>query len=82
MVFFNEELRLERISSLGEPLEKLTTAIDFELFRPLLNDIFGREVDKSKGGRPPWNIVLIFKIPKWATPTTQNNLFFIDVTKD
>jgi len=40
----------------------MATAIDFEIFRPLLNDIFGREVDKSKGGRIPWDIPLIFKI--------------------
>ena len=60
--FLSEDLRLERISGLGDPLEKLTTAINFEIFRPLLNDIFGREVNKSKGGRPPWDILLIFKI--------------------
>lgn len=60
--FLSEDLRLERISHLGDPLEKLTAAVDFEMFRPLLNDIFERETDRSKGGRPPWDVVLIFKI--------------------
>lgn len=60
--FFDEGIRLERLSNLGDPLEKLTAAVDFEMFRPLLVDILGKDKDKSKGGRPNWDFVLIFKI--------------------
>ena len=31
--FFDEQFKLERISKLGDPLEKLNATIDFELFR-------------------------------------------------
>jgi len=60
--FLDEDIRLERLSNLGNPLEKLTVAVDFEMFRSLLNDIFGKDKDKSKGGRPNRDFVLIFKI--------------------
>ena len=60
--FFDEDNRLERLSELGDPLERITAAVNFEMFRPLLNVIFGKEKDRSKGGRPNWDFVLIFKI--------------------
>jgi IS5 family transposase len=60
--FLDEESRLDRLSKLGDPLEKVTTAVDFEFFRPTLDAIFGKEKDEGKGGRPPWDFVLIFKI--------------------
>jgi len=60
--FLDEDIRLEKLSNLGNPLEKLTVAVDFEMFRSLLNDIFGKDKDKSKGGKPNWDFVLIFKI--------------------
>jgi len=60
--FLDEGNRLERLSKLGDPLEKVTTAINFEIFRPTLNTIFGKKKDESKGGRPNWDFVLIFKI--------------------
>jgi IS5 family transposase len=60
--FLDEDNRLSRLSKLGDPLETLSGAVDFELFRPLLNKIYGKEKDASKGGRPNWDYVLIFKI--------------------
>ena len=62
--FLNEDLRLERLSKMGDPLVKLRAAVDFEVFRSLLNSIFGKidEKDMSKGGRPPYDIVLMFKV--------------------
>lgn len=59
---FDEDNRLERLSILGDPLEKLTSAVNFELFRPLLRSIFYKDKDESKGGRPSWDYLLMFKI--------------------
>jgi IS5 family transposase len=59
--FFAEDDRLFRLSSLGDPLEKVAASVDFEIFRPLLNKVFQRKA-VSPGGRPPWDYVLMFKI--------------------
>lgn len=59
--FFAEETRLARLSRMGDPLEKVTSSIDFEIFRPLLDSIIPRK-KSDKGGRPPLDVVLMFKI--------------------
>jgi len=59
--FFTEENRLLRLSSMGDPLEKVSAAVDFETFRPLLNKAFQKEA-LGPGGRPPWDYILMFKI--------------------
>lgn len=62
--FFDEEKRLDKLSELGDSLEKLNRVIDWEFFRPILN----RDMKKMKkerkgpGGRPPYDYVLLFKI--------------------
>ena len=45
----------------GDPLVKLAGLIDFEVFRPRLAAALKRS-DGSKGGRPPYDPVLMFKI--------------------
>jgi len=42
-------------------MDKLAKAIDFEGFRPLLGKLLDYG-DGSKGGRPPWDEVLMFKV--------------------
>jgi IS5 family transposase len=59
--FFDEAERLEKLSSLGDPLVHLTQSIDFELFRPSLEKVFTRE-KHSSAGRPPKDVVLMFKM--------------------
>ena len=59
--FFTEEERLFRLSSMGDPLEKVTGSVNFEIFRPLLNKVFQKEASVA-GGRPAWDYVLMFKI--------------------
>lgn len=61
MGMFDEENRLEKLSKLGDSLEKLNSAIDWEMFRPLLNHAF-KQVPKGAGGRPPYDYVMMFKI--------------------
>lgn len=59
--FFDLEERYRRLSENGDPLVKLATLIDFEGFRPKLGTALKRS-DGSKGGRPPYDLVLMFKI--------------------
>jgi len=59
--FFDTDDRLRSLSEAGDPLERLSTVIDFELFRPELEAVLGRR-DRGKGGRPPYDAVLMFKV--------------------
>ena len=44
---------------MGNPLERLNKGIDFEIFKKLLSDSFDKAA-KGKGGRPPYNYILMF----------------------
>lgn len=57
---FSEEKRLEKLTKLGDSLEKLHI-IDWEIYRPILNGVFKKE-NKSPVGRPPYDYLLLFKI--------------------
>lgn len=59
--FFDQDIRLSKLSQLGDPLEKLSNGIDFELFRNVLEQSL-TQIAKGKGGRPPYDYVLLFKI--------------------
>ena len=55
------DIQLERLTKLGDPLEGINAAIDWEIFRaPIVNRI--RKEDYSKGGRPPIDEVIMFKM--------------------
>ena len=59
--FFDQDIRLSKLTKLGDPLEKLNQGIDFELFRKTLEDGF-EKVAKGKGGRRPFDYLMMFKI--------------------
>lgn len=59
--FFDEDFRLEKLTVQKDPLVKLKEKIDFELFRPLLEEAFCKE-EKGIGGARPYDYVLLFKI--------------------
>ena len=59
--FFDVEERLARLSGLGDQLEAFSRTVDFEVFRPELEKALAYS-DGSKGGRPPFDPVLMFKI--------------------
>jgi transposase, IS5 family len=67
---FDVEERLAGLSKKGDDLERLAAVVDFELFRPELERAVPR-ADRSKGGRPPFDHVLMFKV---LILQTQNNL--------
>lgn len=68
--FFDVEERLARLSGLGDQLEAFSRTVDFEVFRPDLELALAYS-DGSKGGRPPFDPVLMFKI---LVIQTLNNL--------
>jgi hypothetical protein len=59
---FDEQERLEKLSKKQDPLERLSAHIDFEFFRRPLQEFLDKDVDRSKGGRPAYDYVLMFKI--------------------
>src|SRR5919204_412657 len=59
--FFDGEERLKALSASGDPLERLAQVIDFEVFRGDLEAALSRS-DRVKGGRPPYDAVLMFKV--------------------
>lgn len=58
---FDEQVRLEKLTKKQDPLERLSSHIDFEFFRKPLQEFFDKDVDRSKGGRPAYDYVLMFK---------------------
>ena len=59
--FFDVEERLRELSAKGDDLERVQALVDFEIFRPALEAAVSR-ADRSKGGRPPFDHVLMFKV--------------------
>lgn len=58
-----EDDRLARLSKMGDPLEKLAEHINFEMFRMAIEDaVRNKEKDPMKGGRPPFDAILMWKI--------------------
>lgn len=58
---FGEDFRLQKLSELGDSLEKLNRVVDWEIFRETLNECFKKE-NKGCGGRPAYDYILMFKI--------------------
>lgn len=59
--FWDVEDRLKELSAEGDPLERLSATVDFEIFRPLLEKAVRRS-GTSKGGRPGFDAVLKFRM--------------------
>ena len=59
--FFDLSDRYEALSAAGDPLERLAAVVDFEVFRGALVAALRRN-PRGKGGRPPFDPVLMFKI--------------------
>jgi IS5 family transposase len=57
---FGAETQLARLSQLGDPLVKINEIIDWEMFREIIEKDIRK--DMSRGGRPPYDVVLMYKI--------------------
>lgn len=58
---FDWQNRLDELDNGGDPLVKLNQVIDWEAFRPLLEQARQQE-RKSPAGRKPYDVVLMFKV--------------------
>ncbi len=59
--FFDVDERLKSLRDIGDQLEVYAGVVDFEIFRAdLVKALYYS--DGSKGGRPPFDPVLMFKI--------------------
>jgi IS5 family transposase len=59
--WFDLDERYAALSAAGDPLERLAAVVDFELFRAELDVALDRS-DRAKGGRPPYDAVMMFKV--------------------
>ena len=58
---FDLDERYAALSKRGDPLERLTAVVDFEMFRADLEAALDRS-DRSRGGRPPMDAVMMFQV--------------------
>jgi transposase, IS5 family len=58
---FDVDERYAALSAAGDPLQRLASVVDFEVFRPVLEGALARS-DRGKGGRPPYDAVLMFRV--------------------
>ena len=79
-MMFGAEIQLERITKLGDPLEKVNRTIDWEVFRETIRRRVRKE-DYSKGGRPPLDEILMFKtmlVQDWNNLSDDNTEYMIN----
>lgn len=51
-----------KLSKIGNPLERLSKVIDFEMFRPKLEENILNQNKKNNAGAKPFDVVMMFKI--------------------
>lgn len=59
--FLDFDIRLDRIDKAGDPLSKLSEVINWEIFRPTLEQVRKKE-RKNNAGAKGYDVVLLFKI--------------------
>ena len=59
---FDEQFNIERLSAIGNPLEKIGNVIDFEFFRNTLESKLLNTEKKNNAGAKPYDVVIMFKI--------------------
>jgi len=61
--------RLKALSLAGDPLERLAQVVDFEVFRADPDAVLSHS-DRTKGGRPSYNVVLVLVLQSLYTCRT------------
>lgn len=59
---FDEQETYQKLSDIGNPLEKICKVIDFEMFRYLLESQLLNTNKKNNAGAKPFDVVMMFKI--------------------
>jgi len=84
ILLLGAEVQLDRLSKLGDPLEKINISIDWEIFRaPIRKKI--RKADYSQGGRPPIDEILMYKITllqDWNNTADDNTEYMVNCRLD
>jgi len=78
------DVQLGRLSKLGDPLERINETIDWEIFRYSIRKRV-RKPDYSKGGRPPIDEILMFKITllqDWNNVSDDNAEYLVNCRLD
>lgn len=60
--FFDEQFILDRLSLLKDPLEKVEKHIDWNIFHPIIDEVFSKPENSSKAGRKPFDRIMMFKL--------------------
>lgn len=60
--FFTGSGSLDALIQKNDPLAELESYIDFEMFRPVLEAAANKVEHKGPGGRPRWDLLLMFKV--------------------
>ena len=60
--FFDVQDRLQDLSKTGDPLEKITRVVNFEIFRPEIEKAINIKANLVSGGRPPWDAIVMIKV--------------------
>ena len=59
--FLDFDIRIHRINKAGDPLTKIDKAIDWEMFRPTLEQL-RKKKRKSNVGAKGFDVIMMFKI--------------------
>ena len=59
---FDEQFLLRKLDQKGDPLARLNSVVDWQVFLPIIENALGRNKDISSAGRKPYPTVLMFKI--------------------
>lgn len=59
---FDAENVAQKLSEIGNPLEKLDSVIDFEMFRSRLEESMVNHSTKSNAGAKQYDVVMMFKV--------------------
>ena len=59
---FDEQEAMEKLSKIGNPLDKISLVIDFEFFRSSLESKLLNTEKKNNAGAKPYDVVMMFKI--------------------
>ena len=59
---FDDQFNIDRLSEIGNPLEKINNIIEFEVFRNTLESRLLNTNKKNNAGAKPFDVVMMFKI--------------------
>ena len=59
---FDAENTIQKLSEIGNPLEKLDSVIDFEMYRNALENAFENKANKNHAEAKPYDVVVMFQV--------------------